>query len=169
VLASSFPEPARLLICWKAASALRKLSPFLPSISPGEKPSRSSSTSVLTISAGSLLPLCGAASLTDSDVKAGVEDDEPCLTCLCVAASAAANGNKAIRKVAIGITLMIRQLCCLLCVPASSSIRTYTARGIDLPGVRYNECAPDCQESVDGKNIEAMEHYTQYVAGVSAR
>ena len=28
------------------------------------------------------------------------------------------------------------------------------------PGLRDNECAPDCQDS-DGKNIEAMEHYTQ--------
>jgi hypothetical protein len=33
-----FAAAARILACWKAASALRKLSPSLPSISPGEKP-----------------------------------------------------------------------------------------------------------------------------------
>ena len=85
-----------------------------------------------------MLPPCGAAALTDSNVKGGVED-EPGLTCLCVAASAAANGNKAIRKVAIGIILMIHQLCRPLCVPASSSIRTYTARRIDFPGARKTD------------------------------
>jgi hypothetical protein len=37
------------------------------------------------------------------------------------------------------------------------------------PGLRDNECAPDCQESLNGKNIEAMERYTQYVAALSAR
>src|SRR4029079_16727439 len=117
VSASSFPDTARLLACWKAIRALRKLSPFLASISPGEKPSRSSSTSVLTVIAGSLLAPCGAAELMDSEVSAGAWDGDPCLECLCVAASAAAKGNNAMRKVAIGTTLMIRQLCCPLCVP----------------------------------------------------
>ena len=94
VSASSFPDGLRLLACWKAASALRKLSPFLPSISPGAKPSRSSSTSVLTMIAGSLLAPCGAAPLMDSDVNAATWEDDPCLGCLCVAASAAAKENK---------------------------------------------------------------------------
>ena len=110
VSASSFPDAGRFLRCWKAASALRKLSPFLPSISPGEKPSRSSSTSVLTISAGSLLAPYGAAALMESDVNAGAGDGVPCLRFLCAAASAAAKGNNAMRKVAIGITFIVRQL-----------------------------------------------------------
>ena len=104
--ASSFPDAARFLACWKAASALRKLSPFLPSISPGEKPSRSSSTSVLRISAGSLLVPCGAAALMDSDVNAGAGGDDPCATRLCVAASATAKGNDTMRRAAIGVTLI---------------------------------------------------------------
>jgi hypothetical protein len=110
VSASGFPDGLRSLACWKAASALRKLSPFLPSISPGAKPSRSSSTSVLTMIAGSLLAHCGAAPLMDSDVNAATWEDDPCLGCLCVAASAAAKENNAMKKVAIGITLIIRQL-----------------------------------------------------------
>jgi hypothetical protein len=40
------------------------------------------------------------------------------LRCLCAAASAGAKGNSAIRRVAIGITLIVRQLCCPLYVPA---------------------------------------------------
>src|SRR6476660_9755393 len=110
VSASSFPEARKFLACWKAASAFRKLSPFLPSISPGEKPSRSRSTSILTISARSLTAPWGAAALIDSTVCAGAEDDDPWKTCLCGAAPAAAKGSNARRKVAIVTTLMVRQL-----------------------------------------------------------
>jgi hypothetical protein len=96
---------------------LRKLSPFFPSISPGEKPSRSSSTSVLAISAGSMVVPCGAAALTDSVVNAGGRIADTCVTCLCVAASAKAKGNNARTKVTMGNTLIARQLCCAVCVP----------------------------------------------------
>ena len=121
--ASSFPDAARFLACWKAASALRKLSPFLPAISPGEKPSRSSSTSVLRISARSLLVPCGAAALMDSNVNAGAGGDDACATRLCVAASATAKGKDTMRRAAIGVTLIFRQLCCPLCVPVSCFFR----------------------------------------------
>jgi len=72
---------------------------------------------------------------------------------------------------------MIHQLCRPLCVPALCSIgKTFTPYGLTSVSLSSvlglgadNECAPDCQKSLDGKNIEAMEHYTHYVAGVSAR
>ena len=76
VSASILPVDLRLLAAWNAASALRKLSPSLPSISPGEKLARSSKTSALTINAGALTSPCRAAELTESGVRSCASADE---------------------------------------------------------------------------------------------
>jgi hypothetical protein len=78
---------------------------------------------VLRISAGSLLAPCGAAALMDSNVNAGAGGDDACETRLCVAASATAKGKDTMRRAAIGVTLIFRQLCCPLCVPVSCFFR----------------------------------------------
>ena len=120
---SAAPMPYMQRITWSGIALHAGVLPGHPAshgcIRLAKKPSRSSNTSVLRISAGSLLVPCGAAALMDSNVNAGAGGDDACATRLCAAASATATakGNDTMRRAAIGATLIFSQLCCPLCVP----------------------------------------------------